>query len=354
MVATLSELGGLVEAHTDTFQGIAAAYEALLYGVPSISGFTYLINNAVATNYGSSDPTVEFNRENIFINIANALVAGNEVAQNTFGAIIGNASTLSEKILAIYEDLSPPGWISEEGRSYLTRPEALAFYEGVAAERGMGGPDGAAIVAMASMLDIMAREDWGLGDAINDLTAAVQDGSAELPRNGSVFTPIGVADGFNYDGGDPEPAEPIVYWLPAEFPSASTPEIYFYPFTESGRYADQLDLRAFTGETEVARITASEIGEGDGFQTDANVVVLEADRALTSENLLAFVGREPTDLQLRESSNTVLIVDRDGEAGGYADLYYIATDDAGEVSEIGLVGTFPDVDVNALTEMNFV
>ena len=87
-MVTLAELSVVANTEPDAFQAIAACYEALLYGVPSAEGFAYLIGNAVATNYGSNDATVEFNRENIFINLANSLVAGNAKESANFQEIM--------------------------------------------------------------------------------------------------------------------------------------------------------------------------------------------------------------------------------------------------------------------------
>lgn len=116
-MVTLAELSVVANTEPDAFQAIAACYEALLYGVPSAEGFAYLIGNAVATNYGSNDATVEFNRENIFINLANSLVAGNAKASANFQEIIGEATTLTEKIIAICTDIGvSPGrfWLPHQ------------------------------------------------------------------------------------------------------------------------------------------------------------------------------------------------------------------------------------------------
>ena len=335
-MTTLAELNALLQAHSDTFEGIAAAYETLLYGVPSINGFAYLINNAIATNYGAHDNAIEFNRENIFINITNALVLGNDGALQAFQKMLGEASTLSDKILAIVDDLVP-GWVSDAGRAYLTRPEALSFYENVAVERGVAGPDGSAVVALASILDIIVRDDLGMGDAVNDLTAAISNGSAVLPQGGKAFTPIGIADGFDFDGSDPEPADPIIYVFPDMANGNGEPEpLFFSAYT--GRYVDKLDFTAFTGETSFARIDAGEIGVEDGFATKANLVLVDVDSNVTSVNLASLIGRDPTDLRLRENNNSVVIIDADGQIGGDLNAYYVVTDFFGNVADIQLVG----------------
>jgi len=203
-MATLAELDALVDANQNAFSGIAAAYEVLLGGVPSIDGFVFLINNAKATNFGSNNPSIEFNQENIFINLTNALVQGNPAALAKFQAITQGAATLSDKLGAIYDAYVPAANQTVEGRAFFTRAEAQDFYTRVAAERGVAGADGAAIVGLASLLKILVTEDAGLGDAVNDLRAAIDDGSAVLPTDGAVFTPIETADGTHFDQDDPD------------------------------------------------------------------------------------------------------------------------------------------------------
>lgn len=199
----MEDLAALVAENEEAAAAIAAAYEVLLGGVPNVAGFTFLIENIVATNYGSNNPDVVFNQENAFINVANALVQGNPAALASFQAITAGAASLSDKVAAIYNAMVPTGSQSAEGLAYLTRPDALAFYEQVAAERGVGGPDAAAIVALASILNITYTNDTpGIGDAVNDLLAAIADGSAQLPLTGDTLTPIEVADGPNFDGDD--------------------------------------------------------------------------------------------------------------------------------------------------------
>jgi hypothetical protein len=200
----MEDLAELVEANEDIAAAIAAAYEILLGGVPNIAGFEFLIENAVATNFGAG-PGVEFNQENIFINVANALVQGNPTAAANFSALIAGQATLADQVEAIYNALVPPGAQSAEGLAFLIRPEALAFYAQVAADRGVAGPDGAAIVAMASILNIAVQADLGgIGDATNDLIAAILNGTAQLPASGDTFTPIETADGTGFDEDDNE------------------------------------------------------------------------------------------------------------------------------------------------------
>ncbi|MCO5070374.1 MAG: hypothetical protein M9944_04095 [Rhizobiaceae bacterium] len=199
----MDELAELIGANATVAKAIAAAYELGLGGVPTQAGFTFLINNAVATNFGSNNPSIVFNDENVYINVINALVQGNADAAASFAAMTAGASSLTDKIAAFYNQLVPASAQSAEGLAYLTRPEALDFYMQVAAERGVAGPDGAAIVALASMVNVFVRTDLsGIGDTVNDFYSAVLDGSAVLPADGNVFTPLETADGTNYDGDD--------------------------------------------------------------------------------------------------------------------------------------------------------
>lgn len=351
-MTTLAELNALVQAHSDTFEGIAAAYETLLYGVPSINGFAYLINNAIATNYGAHDNAIEFNRENIFINITNALVLGNDGALQAFQKMMGEASTLSDKILAIVDDLVP-GSVSDAGRAYLTRPEALSFYENVAVERGVAGPDGSAVVALASILDIIVRENRGMGDAVNDLVAAISNGSADLPQRGKAFTPIGIADGFDFDSSDPEPAEPIIYPFPAIAPDNGEPETVYIYTEPTGRYAHKFDFTDFIGESSFTAVAAGEIGTGDGFDANVNIILVYVDSNVTSAGLTSLIGNDATDLRLRDDSNTVVIIDADGQVGGQLHAFYVVTDQTGDTVDVQLVGILNTFGV-ALTEDHFV
>ncbi len=199
----MEKLAALIQANEAAAKAIAAAYELGLGGVPNQEGFTVLIDNLKATNFGSNNPNIVFNDENVFINVINALVQGNPTAAAAFAAITAGASSLADKVAAFYDELVPESAQSAEGLAYLTRPEALAFYAQVAAERGVAGPDGAAIVALASMTNVFVKADLaGIGDSVNDLYAAILDGSAVLPATGNTFTPIETADGTKFDADD--------------------------------------------------------------------------------------------------------------------------------------------------------
>ncbi|MEZ5802494.1 MAG: hypothetical protein R3E51_03450 [Rhizobiaceae bacterium] len=263
----MEDLAALVAVNEDAAAAIAAAYEMLLGGVPNIAGFEFLIDNAIATNYGSNNPNIVFNQENIFINIANALVQGNPDAAAGFAALTAGAASLSDKVAALYNAVVPPSVQSEGGLAYVTRPEALAFYAQVAAERGVAGPDGAAIVALASILNIAYENDLlGVGDSVNDLLAAIKDGSAQLPASGDTFTPIEVADGTNFDGDDFIPGQVLL----TVNPDTVSGNIFDAPraFTPGG--TDQMntlnddDVLTGTGEHNVLNFTyANDVDTSD-------------------------------------------------------------------------------------------
>lgn len=199
-VTTSSPLVQLFTNHSNIALGIASAYDLLLGGVPHQAGFKSLIETAVSTNFGAGAGPV-FNAENIFINLTNNLAQGNPTAKAAFQAI-SFGTTLAQKIGSLYEAIIPVAHQKAAGLAYLTRPDGLAFYQQVAAERGVAGTDGAAIVAMASLLKIAADQNIGIGNSAKDLLQAVIANSHLLPASGSVFTPIEIADGTAFDGDD--------------------------------------------------------------------------------------------------------------------------------------------------------
>lgn len=190
----------LIASNVDAARGFLAAYETLLGGIPNQAGFTFLIESAVATNFGAG-AGVDFNQENIFINLVNNLVQGNQAAKTVFDSLATGA-TLEAKVTALYNKLIPPSKQSVEGLTFITRADGLKFYEDVANERGVAGTDGAAIVAMASILKIAVDGDFGIGNSVNDVIKAVAAGSAEIPASGTVLTQIEIADGTAFDGDD--------------------------------------------------------------------------------------------------------------------------------------------------------
>lgn len=196
----LTDLDILFDANPAQAKGIAAIYQTLLGGVPSIGGFTFLISENNATNFGAGSGA-EFNFENVFINITNALVQGNADASTAFASLASGAN-LVEIVTSLYQAIIPPAYQTSIGLSFLTRPEGLAFYEQVATERGIASANGPAIIAMASLLKVAVDEDIGVGDAANDLIDAVKIGSAVLPDSSTTVTPIEIADGTGFDNDD--------------------------------------------------------------------------------------------------------------------------------------------------------
>lgn len=196
----LSDLDTLFDANVSQAKSLAAIYQVLLGGVPNIAGFTALINANNASNFGAG-PGQVFNDENIYINVVNSLVQGNSDAKAAFETL-SLGSTLKNQVEAIYRALIPAPEQTTVGLDYVTRPDALAFYVQVAAERGIAEANGPARIALASILKVMVDNDIGIGDAVNDMIAAVKDGTAVLPDSGTIFTQIEIADGTKYDGDD--------------------------------------------------------------------------------------------------------------------------------------------------------
>ncbi len=128
------------------------------------------MDNAVATNFGAG-PGPVFNAENIFINVSNSLAQGNATAKAAF-QLISSGATLSAKVTSLYNAIIPTVHQKAEGLAFVTRTDGLNFYQQVAAERGLPEPDGAAIVAMASLLKITVDQNIGIGNAARDLLLA--------------------------------------------------------------------------------------------------------------------------------------------------------------------------------------
>lgn len=197
---TIVSMKGLFSTQSETVQALSAAYAFLLGGVPNEAGYTFLINGAISTNFGAG-AGVTFNQENKFINLVNNLVQDNPDAKAQFDSI-ASGTTLQEKITAIYKAVVPLSKQSDEGLAFITRADGLKFYQDVAAERGVAGTDGAAIVALASLLKIAVTGDYGIGNSVNDLLKAVAAGSSAIPISGSTLTPIETADGNAFDTDD--------------------------------------------------------------------------------------------------------------------------------------------------------
>jgi hypothetical protein len=224
-------LPALFNANPDTAKGLASAYETLLAGVPNEAGFSFLINSAVSTNFGAG-AGVTFNQENIFINLVNNLVQGNADAKARFDAIAMGA-TLQEKVTSLYNGLIPASKQTADGLAFITRADGLKFYQDVAAERGVAGTDGAAIVALASLLKIVVTGDYGVGNAVNDLIKAVAAGNAAVPATGTTLTALETADGTAFDGDDAVALARIASPVEASEVYASSSEASELAFTSS-------------------------------------------------------------------------------------------------------------------------
>lgn len=210
-VAMTSVLFG---ANPSQAKAVSAIHQVLLGGVPSAEGFDFLVKGNLATNFGAG-PGPNFNDENIFINVANALVQGNANAASKFGQLAAGA-TIEAKIGSLYSKLIPAGKQTAEGLAFITRPEGIKFYQDVAIERGITSENGPAVVALASLLKIAVDGKMGVGNAVSDFLLSVADGSSELPATSTTFVPIETVDGTMYDAddaGDAASTTPPPMWL---------------------------------------------------------------------------------------------------------------------------------------------
>ena len=185
----------------DMFSALTSAYEILLKGIPNFAGYQALMNSALFTNYGSNNFDVNFNGENVFINLVNNLVQGNTTAQANFN-LIATGTSLQEKLTSVYKFVIPADKQTAEGLAYFTRPEGIAFFEKVAAERGVAGADGAAIIGLASLLKIANAEAIGIGNSVEDLIKAIATDTSNVPASGEVLIPLEDADGTMFDADD--------------------------------------------------------------------------------------------------------------------------------------------------------
>lgn len=199
----LSDLKALMNASAQNmsqFKGLSAAYGILLGGTPSIDGYTNLINTNNTTNFGAGGTTV-FNDENIYINTINALYQGNPTAKASFDSIVAGSASIQDALTAVYNFVIPAASRTQAGLDYFK--SQASFYAARAAELGVAGTNGTALVAFASLTKIAVDNDIpGLGDTINDLRAAVDNNTAAIPQSGAVFTPLETADGTGFDGDD--------------------------------------------------------------------------------------------------------------------------------------------------------
>ena len=200
-LADLKTLMNASAQNMSQFKGLSAAYGILLGGTPSIDGYTSLINTNNTTNFGAGATGPTFNDENIYINTINALYQGNATAKANFDAIVAGQASIQDALTAVYNYVIPVTARTQAGLDYFK--SQASFYAGRAAELGVAGTNGTALVAFASLTKIAVDNDIaGLGDTINDLRAAVDAGSAVIPQGGNVFTPLETADGTAFDGDD--------------------------------------------------------------------------------------------------------------------------------------------------------
>ena len=84
------------------------------------------------------------------------------------------------------------------------------FYSLRAKELGIVGENGAAVVAIGSLTKIAFDNDIpGIGDGINDLLDAVNDGSSALSQSDPGLQPLEQADGGDHDSDDLNPASSV-------------------------------------------------------------------------------------------------------------------------------------------------
>ncbi len=175
------------------FMGFSAAYQVMFGGIPNIAGYISNINNNNATNFGSNVPArvLQFNRENIYINIANALYQDNSTARDAFDDIVSQGEDLSAKLGLIYDRVIDASARTPEGRAWFTGEDRVEFYAARAAELGIDGENGAVVVGFAALMNIAVRDDVsGLGASISDLIENVENGVANIREEGDVFRPI--------------------------------------------------------------------------------------------------------------------------------------------------------------------
>ncbi len=203
--AALSQAGNLSQ-----LKGLSAAYSVLLGGIPSLDGYDFLIKNNNATNFGAGAGPV-FNDENIIINTLNALYQGNPIAKAAFNGIVGGGPAGADILSAVYNYVIPASFRSDAGLAYFKSQEA--FYTARAAELGIPGAAGAAVVAFAALTKIAVdNKIGGLGDSLNDLISSINNGTAAIPQNATTFTDLEVADGTEFDTNDtPTSTMPPVY-----------------------------------------------------------------------------------------------------------------------------------------------
>jgi hypothetical protein len=165
--------------------------------VPSVDGYTFLINNNNATDFGANQPGVlgpVFNQENVYINSFVNLITGNTTAAADFAAILGGATTLPAALTAVYNSMVPVADQNAAGRAFFL--SEASYYTLRATGDGLTSLVGEAAVAAGALANILVNSNVpGLGQEINQFTIAVANGTAAVPQDGSLFTPILTAIG---------------------------------------------------------------------------------------------------------------------------------------------------------------
>ncbi|BAT57568.1 hypothetical protein GJW-30_1_00074 [Variibacter gotjawalensis] len=200
---SLSDLKTLVNAtgqNISQFKALTAAYELFGFGVPTIKGYTDLIGNNNATNFGSYS-SYAFNDENIYINSFVNLYQGNNEGRAVFDKLIESSFDARTVLITVYQQLVPIEMRSTEGREYFLSQQD--FFVNRAAEFDFSPVAGVGVVGAAALMKILVDQDIkGRGDAVVDLLAAVNNGTAQIPQSGEKFTNIEIADGSDFDADD--------------------------------------------------------------------------------------------------------------------------------------------------------
>jgi hypothetical protein len=167
--------------------------------VPSVDGYTFLINNNDATDFGAGAGGPVFNQENVYINSFVNLITGNTTAAANFATTLGGATTLTAALTAVYNSMVPTVDQTEAGRTFFL--SEASYYTARAAQVDLTSIVGQAAVGAAALANILVNNNVpGLGQEINQFLGAVANGSAAVPQSEN-FTPIATAIGTGETGG---------------------------------------------------------------------------------------------------------------------------------------------------------
>src|SRR3984885_12508053 len=155
-MSTTSPLETLfTHSQQDTYeaQGLTAAYVYLGFGVPTVSGYAYLIGNNDATDFGAGAGGPVFDQENVFINSFVNLITGNTTAAANFATTLGAATTLSAALTAVYNSMVPVAEQTEAGRTFFL--SEASYYTARAAQVDLTSIVGQAAVAAGALANIL-------------------------------------------------------------------------------------------------------------------------------------------------------------------------------------------------------